>query len=204
MAFGKKGMGTQDTSHAGRGSGRRESMGARDTSHVLRHPSGTIECVGAAFSKYATFSGRARRPEFWWFALFWWLVCFTTSFLDMALFDIAFENWGLLWSLFVLFTLLPYLAVTARRLHDTGRSGWWQLLPLMLPVIGAFIDGFIGGFVEGYNSVAERDNMTLVPDVSDPHRIYRLSGWLALIALIVLTFWYAQRGEDEANRYGRP
>jgi len=82
------------------------------------------ESVQTCFSKYADFNGRAARPEYWWFVLFVVVVGVLLSFVH-----------DLLSSLFYLGTLLPSLAAAARRLHDTNRSGWWQLLGL-LPVIG--------------------------------------------------------------------
>jgi uncharacterized membrane protein YhaH (DUF805 family) len=82
------------------------------------------ESIRACLTKYADFSGRASRPEFWWFVLFVLLV-------TLALTTII----PVLGNVFGLAMLLPQLAVGARRLHDTGRSGWWQLL-LLVPVAG--------------------------------------------------------------------
>jgi uncharacterized membrane protein YhaH (DUF805 family) len=80
--------------------------------------------------KYATFDGRARRSEFWWFALFSFAVGVAASLLDSAL-----GSGRLINGLVSLALLVPSLAVGARRLHDTGRSGWWQLIGI-IPVIG--------------------------------------------------------------------
>lgn len=82
------------------------------------------ESIKLCFSKYADFNGRAKRPEFWWFALF--------IFLVSAALGIASE---MVSGIFGLATIVPYLAVGARRLHDTNRSGWWQLIGI-IPVIG--------------------------------------------------------------------
>lgn len=89
------------------------------------------ESISTCFSKYATFTGTAPRSEFWWFFLFTTLV---SLFLD-AMRAPADDILG---GLFSLATLLPSLAVGARRLHDTDRSGWWQLLWLV-PVVGWII-----------------------------------------------------------------
>ena len=84
------------------------------------------QAISTCLSKYATFSGRASRPEFWWFFLFQLLVSLAASMLgDMAS---ALVNLAL---------LVPALAVGARRLHDIGKSGWWQLI--MLTVIGLLV-----------------------------------------------------------------
>ena len=93
------------------------------------------DSIRAVLSNYANFDGRAARPEFWWFALFYLLVQLAGGALDAALFPRTFGPIGTLAGLAL---LLPYLAVGARRLHDTDRSGWWLLLSLV-PVIGAIV-----------------------------------------------------------------
>ena len=84
------------------------------------------QAISTCFAKYATFSGRASRPEFWWFFLFQILVSIAASMLG----DVVA-------GLVSLALLLPALAVGARRLHDIGKSGWWQLI--MLTVIGLLL-----------------------------------------------------------------
>lgn len=89
--------------------------------------------ISTCLSKYATFSGRAPRSEFWWFYLF-------TALVDiiMAVIDGATDMGGALVALGHLGLLLPSLAVGARRLHDIDRSGWWQLI-LFIPLVGWII-----------------------------------------------------------------
>lgn len=82
------------------------------------------EAVKTCFTKYADFKGRASRSEFWWWALFVLLGGIVISSISFSLS-----------AAFYVGTLLPYVAVGCRRLHDTGRSGWYQLLGL-IPVIG--------------------------------------------------------------------
>ncbi len=82
------------------------------------------ESIQTCFKKYADFNGRALRPEYWWFFLF----CVLGDLILEAL------SSNVSW-IFSLATLLPLLAVGARRLHDIGKSGWWQLLWL-IPIIG--------------------------------------------------------------------
>jgi len=83
------------------------------------------ESITVCFNKYADFTGRASRSEYWWFILFTFLVHVVLTITHLRLF-------GGLFSLAVLF---PTLAAGARRLHDTDRSGWWQLL-YFVPIIG--------------------------------------------------------------------
>jgi uncharacterized membrane protein YhaH (DUF805 family) len=85
------------------------------------------ESVQVCFRKYAEFNGRATRSEYWWFFLFLLLVSLAVSIVSDTLSI-----------LFSLATLVPILAVGARRLHDTNRSGWWQLIGFV-PVIGFIV-----------------------------------------------------------------
>ncbi len=93
----------------------------------------------AALKKYADFSGRARRSEYWFFALFFILICIGLVFIDGLIGTVRPEvGIGILTGLFILAMLVPSLAVTVRRLHDTDRSGWWyfiQLVPLVGPIV---------------------------------------------------------------------
>lgn len=83
--------------------------------------------IQTCFSKYADFKGRAARPEFWWFALFVLLCSAATAVVSTKLY-----------ALFQIAMLVPMLAVGARRLHDTGLSGWWQLL-MLVPYLGGLV-----------------------------------------------------------------
>jgi uncharacterized membrane protein YhaH (DUF805 family) len=98
------------------------------------------DAIRACFSKYAEFSGRARRSEFWWFTLFTLLASAALGIVDRALFGVAPDGQpvSVLNALFTLAVLLPAIAVGVRRLHDTDRSGWWYLL-ILIPVLGALV-----------------------------------------------------------------
>ena len=99
------------------------------------------QAVRSVLSNYAQFSGRARRSEYWWFYLFTVLVGVFTSVIDAVL-NLAFSNdLGIVGTVTSLGLLLPTLAVTARRLHDTGRTGWWMLLPV-IPLVATIVVGF--------------------------------------------------------------
>ncbi|RJF97256.1 DUF805 domain-containing protein [Noviherbaspirillum saxi] len=82
------------------------------------------ESIKTCLSKYADFKGRASRSEYWWFALFITLTGLVLSFVSETLSG-----------LFYLGILLPSIAAATRRLHDTDRSGWFQLIGL-IPVLG--------------------------------------------------------------------
>jgi uncharacterized membrane protein YhaH (DUF805 family) len=92
------------------------------------------DAVKICLHKYADFSGRARRSEFWWWVLFTIMVGLVAGIIDAILGTRTVGGNGLVGSLANLALLLPSLAVGARRLHDTGRSGWWQLLWIVIIV----------------------------------------------------------------------
>lgn len=94
-----------------------------------------------ALSNYVTFTGRARRSEFWYFNLFNTLFIALAMILDNSLginFNIQEVEapYGYIYLLYVLGTFLPALAVSVRRLHDVGKSGWMYLI-ILIPLIGA-------------------------------------------------------------------
>jgi uncharacterized membrane protein YhaH (DUF805 family) len=86
-----------------------------------------VESIQVCLKKYVDFNGIAVRSEFWWFVLFVFLVSLGLNFVSETIAGL----WGLA-------MLLPELAVGARRLHDIGKSGWWQLL-LLIPILGLVI-----------------------------------------------------------------
>jgi len=88
--------------------------------------------------KYADFSGRARRSEFWFFVLFSAIVRAVANVLDAILHIGNARTGGPVATVAALALLIPSLAVAVRRLHDTGRSGWWVLLGL-IPLVGIII-----------------------------------------------------------------
>lgn len=85
------------------------------------------DAISTCFNKYAEFGGRARRSEYWWFFLFTLIVSMVLSPLSTALSVLA-----------SLALLVPSLAVGVRRMHDTGRSGWYLLISL-IPLVGTII-----------------------------------------------------------------
>jgi uncharacterized membrane protein YhaH (DUF805 family) len=86
-----------------------------------------VESIRTCLTKYVDFNGVASRSEFWWFILFVFIVSIVLNWIS-----------PLIGGLFGLAMLLPELAAGARRLHDTGKSGWLQLL-LLIPIIGIIV-----------------------------------------------------------------
>ncbi|CAB4665998.1 unannotated protein [freshwater metagenome] len=94
------------------------------------------DSIKYCFSNYANFNGRAGRPQFWYFLLFTWIVGAILTIIDSAVFGSS--SFGVLSTIWALAVLVPVWAVGARRLHDTGKSGWMQLL-LLIPCVGFII-----------------------------------------------------------------
>jgi len=90
-----------------------------------------------ALKKYAVFSGRARRKEYWFFVLWYLIITILLGILDGML-GLRIGQAGVLQTLYALAVLIPSLAVTVRRLHDTGRTGWWLLI-VLIPFIGFIV-----------------------------------------------------------------
>jgi uncharacterized membrane protein YhaH (DUF805 family) len=166
------------------------------------------QAIRTCFRKYATFSGRASRPEYWWFFLFLILGSVGAAALDGALFGRTYVDTapgmteirteGPINTIFSLGTLIPALAVGWRRMHDTGRSGLFLLYPLIVMVgLGSFI-----GFVAGFEPLLSGDISALVAG---------LSGLVIAVAMIVLflspllvLWWLTRPSTPGANRYGPP
>ncbi|MDD1783619.1 DUF805 domain-containing protein [Enterovibrio sp. ZSDZ35] len=91
-----------------------------------------MEYFIGALKKYADFTGRARRKEYWMFIL-----CYALLYVAFVVIDLI-TGIELLTAVYSIALLIPSLSIAARRLHDTGRSGWWQLIAL-IPVIGWII-----------------------------------------------------------------
>ena len=99
----------------------------------------------SVLKKYAVFSGRSQRAEFWYFLLFHLIIFIILNIFDNIFgtfirirIDYQVYRYGILSNVYSLALLIPSLAVGARRLHDIGKSGWWQLLGF-IPIIGGII-----------------------------------------------------------------
>jgi uncharacterized membrane protein YhaH (DUF805 family) len=102
------------------------------------------EAVKSFWSRYTMFKGRSRRSEYWFIQLFLIITNLAAAAIDLALMGgdvdrfIANGGGGILGLIWILVTILPALAVLVRRLHDTGRSGWWALIGLV-PLVGGVV-----------------------------------------------------------------
>ncbi|MEM1299173.1 MAG: DUF805 domain-containing protein [Pseudomonadota bacterium] len=142
---------------------------------------GLADAIRTAYPKYATFSGRATRSEFWWYQLF----CTVIIGVPIAVVSELLHN------IWVLVNVLPLASVAARRLHDIDRSGWWQLLPLLATpflVIPLLNSGF--DFETSF----------------DPIYFLSPTAWIGVVFVvglhILVTVWYATPGTKGPNRFG--
>ena len=100
--------------------------------------------IKSFWSNYATFKGRARRSEYWYIQLFLVLTNLAVAAIDLVLMNgdvdrfITNGGGGIVGLLWILVTIVPALAVLVRRLHDTGKSGWWILIGLV-PFVGTIV-----------------------------------------------------------------
>lgn len=160
---------------------------------------GMAEAVRTCFRKYATFSGRARRPEYWWFLLFVILVEIVLDFVDRALFGVGTPEepaTQIISPLWQLATLVPSLAVGWRRMHDTGRSGLYLLYPLIV-MVG------IGGYISLFAPVAFYGGD--LTRFSGPFGIVLALALLVLVISPLLVLWWLTRPtQPEPNAWGPP
>ncbi|WP_370281651.1 DUF805 domain-containing protein [Pseudooceanicola sp.] len=164
------------------------------------------EAVRTCFRKYVTFSGRAPRSEYWWFALFIILGNIVAGILDGILFgtgrvdvtgtSFSAESNGPLAALFSLATFLPALAAAWRRMHDTGRSGLYVFYPV-IAMVGTFM--FIA-FVGGVEHLASGNLGQLFSGAI---------GIILLFAVVVLflspfivLFWLTRPSQPGPNQWG--
>ena len=106
-------------------SDKKENVGAK-----VKQKMGPVEAYIGAMKKYGTFKGRATRAEHWYF----WLAFFVIGLIIASVSNvigISLDSVEAMGGIFLLVHLLPCIAVTVRRLHDTGRSGWWYLISLV-------------------------------------------------------------------------
>ena len=146
-------------------------------------------------TRYAQFSGRAGRREFWLFMLVHFILIVITSILDRLLLgDFSSNSGGPINGIYSLATIVPALALGARRLHDVGRTGWWQALVAFWPLTGAF--GFWVAALDEGGSSAEA--------LALPGILALISLIAAVIGLIILLVFAVRKGDDGDNAYGPP
>ncbi|MEX0279663.1 MAG: DUF805 domain-containing protein [Arenibacterium sp.] len=168
---------------------------------------GFQDAVKTCFRKYATFSGRASRPEYWWFILFLFIAHLILGVFDNILFgtgsvetastedgvSFSAERNGPLAAIFGLATILPTIAAGWRRMHDTGRSGLYLFYPLIVVAglgmfasfMGLSFDTVLNGELNGLLSL-----------------IFGLSVIVLAISPLLVTWWLTRPSQKGTNGYG--
>ena len=164
---------------------------------------GFVEAIKTCFSKAFTFTGRARRSEYWYWYLFSVIVSIPLS---IILEIIPEDAWALAFIVALVslgwnfFNMIATLAVTIRRLHDTGRSGWWY----GGSVIGAFVWAMfvVAGIVALSVSVVDSTSASMMEALT-PFLVVLLVTYIPLLAYsIVLLVWLCQDSTPGPNKYG--
>ncbi len=152
---------------------------------------------------YADFSDRASRSEFWYFRLFNVLTFIGIYLIIIAIKIVTGIELGFLIFAYPIALFIPNFAVTARRLHDTNRSGWWQLLTI---ITGLIMYGFVMTFayllclyaiwgedMRGFSIFMEEKLLSVLLFVSIICHI---------AAEILLLVWYCRDSQQGVNRFG--
>ncbi len=161
--------------------------------------------VRTCFSKYLTFSGRARRPEYWWFFLFIVLGSVIATFIDGAIFGIETTQepaTQIASPVFSLATFLPLLAVGWRRLHDSGRPGWYLLIPLTVSV-AMILALMLGVFGVAHLEATSVDQEAVRAGASGLGMAsLGVAGIVQLVLAGLILWWLTRPTQAGPNRYG--
>lgn len=155
-----------------------------------------IEAVKSVFSKYVTFSGRARRSEYWYFMLFNLMVTGVLYFVDKAIFPesdpstYSLKN-HIFQNVYSLAVFLPATALCVRRVHDIGKSGWSLLILVASVLIVALV-----GFLLLWITIGTKAGATVFVIF-----IYLIL-FTMLIVEIIFIVWMCKDSEPGANKYG--
>lgn len=167
------------------------------------------ESIKACFARYVTFSGRASRPEYWYFFLFTLIVSIAAGLIDWLFFTsvttletetssttTAISD-GPVQGLAALVLFLPQLAAAWRRMHDTGRSGWYVLLPTLLAA-GAF-----AVLILGIGAASHFHGGTMDRLLTDATLLILIPTLIVLLVSPLIVLWWLTRpSQPGANRYG--
>lgn len=151
-----------------------------------------IDWAKRPLQKYADFSGRAPRAEFWWFFLAIIVAAIIAQVIDSIIGFTILGPYGLFYCLLMLAVIVPNIAVAVRRLHDTNRTGWWLLLPIVPYALafafgGAAMMGTAAGGGAGLSAGLGLAGIFLL---------------IGAVGAVVLLIFYILPGTPGDNRYG--
>lgn len=133
--------------------------------------------------KYASFQGRASRPEYWWFFLAVFIGAILTSFL------------GILSLIYTFAILCPILAAGFRRLQDTGKPGWY----IVIPATSSIVTNLLAPDVPSEAAIAAGE----IPDMGNVAS-FAVIGLINLVISILFLWWLTRPSQPETNAYGPP
>ncbi len=167
------------------------------------------DAIRTCFSKFFTFSGRASRPEYWFFFLFIVIWSFLAGIIDWQFFtqvavtetetskSVSAASSGPVQSIVGLIVFFPHLAVAWRRMHDTGRSGLYALLPILL-IVGAFAVLIFGIGIANQFHGGRLDTL-----FTEATLLIVLPTLLVLLVSPLLVLWWLTRpSQAGTNQYG--
>lgn len=164
-----------------------------------------IDAIKTCLGKFFTLSGRASRPEYWWFFLFVLIGTAVTQILDGLIFGFdTFEEQGRhpITMLFTFVTFFPAFAAGWRRMHDTGKPGWYAALPTLI-VLGSFAGLMIGvlgmGLIEALG--ADPESLRGIAAVLGSTGLI-LTCIIVLVASLLKLYWLTRPGDPDTNAYG--
>ena len=168
------------------------------------------EAVKICWEKYSDFTGRARRSEYWWFCLFSTIVLLLPFIVLAICFASDSTVIGVIAAIVIciiaLALIVPSLSVQTRRLHDTGRSGWWIVWNIIASVVSSIAEIFAFGlsnYMEAATTPSDIDMLGAIMDKSMP--LFIVVGLLYLlnlgISLAIFVFSLFDSDVDE-NKYG--
>lgn len=164
---------------------------------------GFVEAVKICFSKFVDFKGRARRSEYWWFTLFCMLISWVLNLLSGI-----WPIFGTICLLVFFLLLIPSCSVQTRRLHDTGRSGWWVVVQvlLMFTVYGSLCAMLLPYADKVMFLTDNMEMMNLMMDAFEQSptavAIMGISAFLLTIITIIIIVFSVKDSHWNENKYG--
>lgn len=155
------------------------------------------QAVTRGFAQTLDFSGRSRRPDYWWFFIFVFIGAGVLGAIDLAL---GGATGGWLVRVFQIVVFVPFLAVGWRRLQDTGRPGWFLLIPAGVVVVSTIISGSVMQQIASIAVPAARQTPDMVANL--PGGMVGALSVLQVVAGAVIIWWMSRPSQRGPNAYG--
>lgn len=158
-----------------------------------------ITAIKIYFANYVNFRGRSTRAEYWWAMLFVFLLYRVVEFFEIVLYTLVSEYVSAFVLMLVsLALMLPTLAVTTRRMHDIGKSGWWVVAFYVVPVlvVGVCFRSLFVAILEGVTDPVSLD------DIAEASPVSLGIGALVLLAIYIYMFVLLVKPSAPDNQYG--